>query len=155
MHDTTLLQLINDDLAPAEHLLGLLQDETIALQGRDMLVLENILARKQSLIILLEQHGRKRSEILATLGLPTNRSGLEQLASHSSLGEQLLTQSEALNQLLAQCQAANVLNGQSIQTQQAITANQLRILHGGEVPTLYDARGSTAMLNKPRAFSQA
>lgn len=155
MHDTTLLQLINDDLAPAEHLLGLLQDETIALQGRDMLVLENILARKQSLIILLEQHGRKRSEILATLGLPTNRSGLEQLASHSSLGEQLLTQSEALNQLLAQCQAANALNGQSIQTQQAITANQLRILHGGETPSLYDARGTTSLLNKHRAYSQA
>ena len=155
MHDTTLLQLINDDLAPAEHLLGLLQDEPIALQRRDISVLENILARKPSLIILLGQHGRKRSEILATLGLQTNRSGLVQLASHSSLGEQLLTQSEALNQLLAQCQAANALNGQSIQTQQAITANQLRILHGGEVPTLYDARGSTAMLNKPRAFSQA
>ena len=155
MHDENLLQLINDDLAPAEQLLGLLQDESIALKGRDMQVLENILARKQSLIILLEQHGRRRSEILASLGLATNRSGLESLASHSSVGAQLLSQSDVLNQLLGQCQAANLLNGQSIQTQQAITANQLRILHGGEVPTLYDARGSTAMLNKPRAFSQA
>ena len=155
MHDTTLLQLINDDLAPAEHLLSLLQDEGVALQGRDMQTLETILARKQSLIILLEQHGRKRSEVLASLGLTTDRSGLESLASHSSLGEQLLLQSDALNQLLAQCQAANVQNGQSIQTQQAITANQLRILHGGEAPTLYDARGSTSMLAKPRALSQA
>ena len=77
MHDTQLLQLINDDLAPAEQLLGLLQDEHIALKGRDMQVLEKILARKQSLIILLEQHGRRRSEILAGLGLTTNRSGLE------------------------------------------------------------------------------
>ena len=154
MHDENLLQLINDDLAPAEQLLGLLQDESIALKGRDMQVLENILARKQSLIILLEQHGRRRSEILAGLGLPTNRSGLESLASHSSVGEQLLAQSDVLNQLLAQCQAANLVNGQSIQTQQAITANQLRILHGGEVPSLYTARGTTSMLNKPRAYSQ-
>ncbi|MES2871948.1 MAG: flagellar protein FlgN [Pseudomonadota bacterium] len=154
MHDTHLLQLINDDLAPAEQLLGLLQDETIALKSRDMRVLEDILARKQSLIILLEQQGRRRSEILASLGLPTNRNGLESLASHSSLGEQLLSQSDVLNQLLAQCQAANLVNGQSIQTQQAITAHQLRILHGGEVPHLYDARGSTSMLNKPRAYSQ-
>lgn len=154
MHDTQLLQLINDDLAPAEQLLGLLQDEHIALKSRDMQVLEKILARKQSLIILLEQHGRRRSEILAGLGLTTNRSGLESLASHSSVGQQLLNQSDALNHLLAQCQAANVLNGQSIQTQQAITANQLRILHGGEAPTLYDARGSTSMLSKPRAYSQ-
>ena len=155
MHDTNLLQLITDDFAPAQQLLELLQAESLALHGREMLVLEDILARKQALIIVLEQHGRKRSEILATLGLPTNRSGLEQLASHSSLGEQLLTQSEALNQLLAQCQAANALNGQSIQTQQAITAHQLRILHGGEAPQLYDARGSTSMLSKHRAYSQA
>jgi len=155
MHAENLLQLINDDLAPAEQLLGLLQDESIALKGRDMQVLENILARKQSLIILLEQHGRRRSEILASLGLATNRSGLESLASHSSVGTQLLAQSDALNQLLAKCQAANLLNGQSIQTQQAITANQLRILHGGEAPSLYDARGTTSMLNKHRAYSQA
>ena len=154
MHDENLLQLINDDLAPAEQLLGLLQEESIALKGRDMVHLEYILARKHSLIILLDQHGRKRSEILASLGLTTNRKGLEGLASHSSVGEQLLSQSDALNQLLAQCHAANQLNGQSIQTQQAITANQLRILHGGEVPSLYTARGTTSMLNKPRAYSQ-
>ena len=140
MHDENLLQLINDDLAPAEQLLGLLQDESVALKGRDMVLLENILARKHSLVILLEQHGRKRSEILA---------------SHSSVGDQLLSQSELLNQLLAQCHAANQANGQSIQTQQAITANQLRILHGGETPSLYDARGTTSLLNKHRAYSQA
>ena len=155
MHDENLLQLINDDLAPAEQLLGLLQDESVALKGRDMVLLENILARKHSLVILLEQHGRKRSEILASLGLPTNRSGLESLASHSSVGDQLLSKSELLNQLLAQCHAANQANGQSIQTQQAITANQLRILHGGETPSLYDARGTTSLLNKHRAYSQA
>ena len=155
MHDENLLQLINDDLAPAEQLLRLLQDESIALKGREMQVLENILARKHSLVILLEQHGRKRSEILASLGLPTNRNGLESLASHSSVGEQLLGQSEVLNQLLARCQEANLQNGQSIQTQQAITANQLRILHGGETPSLYDARGTTSLLNKHRAYSQA
>ena len=155
MHDTTLLQLINDDFAPAETLLSLLQDETVALQGRDMLVLEKILAHKQSLIILLDQHGRKRSELLVSLGLTANHSGLEQLASHSDVGPQLLAQSAALNQLLAECQAANAVNGQAIQTQQLITANQQRILHGGEAHTLYDARGTTALVNKPRAFSQA
>ncbi|WP_300733420.1 flagella synthesis protein FlgN [Pseudomonas sp.] len=155
MHDTQLLQLITDDLAPAQQLLSLLQDENVALKGRDMRVLGDILARKHALIVLLDQHGRQRSQVLASLGLPTNRSGLESLASHSELGEHLLSQSTALNQLLEQCQATNQLNGHSIQTQQAITANQLRILHGGETPTLYDARGSTSLLNKHRAYSQA
>lgn len=114
MHDTNLLQLITDDFAPAQHLLELLQTESLALHGRDMPLLEEILAQKQALIILLDQHGRKRSEILASLNLPTNRNGLEQLASHSSIGDQLLEQSDVLTDLLAQCQATNVKNGQSI-----------------------------------------
>ncbi|KNH23823.1 flagellar biosynthesis protein FlgN [Pseudomonas syringae] len=155
MHDTNLLQLIIDDFAPAQHLLELLQTESLALHGRDMPLLEEILAQKQALIILLEQHGRKRSEILASLNLPPNRQGLEQLASHSSIGDQLLAQSDMLTDLLTQCQAANVNNGQSILVQQAATANQLKILTGGEPPALYDARGSTSKLAKPRPLSQA
>ncbi|QQN97525.1 flagella synthesis protein FlgN [Pseudomonas sp. SW-3] len=155
MHDTNLLQLITDDFAPAQRLLELLQTESLALHGRDMPLLEDILAQKQAMIILLEQHGRKRSEILVSLNLPADRSGLEQLASQSSIGDQLLEQSEKLTDLLAQCQAANVSNGQSILVQQAATANQLKILTGGEPPALYDARGSTSKLAKPRPLSQA
>ncbi|EJN27741.1 MULTISPECIES: flagella synthesis protein FlgN [unclassified Pseudomonas] len=155
MHDTNLLQLIIDDFAPAQQLLELLQTESLALHGRDMPLLEEVLARKQALIILLEQHGRKRSEILASLNLPPNRQGLEQLASQSSIGEQLLSQSDFLTDLIAQCQAANVNNGQSILVQQAATANQLKILTGGEPPALYDASGAFSKLAKPRALSQA
>jgi len=155
MHDTTLLQLITDDFAPAQQLLELLHTESLALHGRDMPLLEEILARKQALIILLEQHGRKRSEILASLNLSLDRKGLEQLASQSSIGEQLLTQSDVLTDLIAQCQAANVKNGQSIVMQQAATANQLKILTGGEPPALYDASGTFSKLQKPRALSQA
>ncbi|MGY2442819.1 flagella synthesis protein FlgN [Pseudomonas allokribbensis] len=155
MHDTTLLQLITDDFAPAQQLLELLQSESLALHGRDMPLLEEILARKQALIILLEQHGRKRSEILASLNLSLDRQGLEQLASQSSIGEQLLTQSDVLTDLIAQCQATNAKNGQSIVIQQAATANQLKILTGGEPPALYDASGTFSKLQKPRALSQA
>ena len=154
-HDEYLLQLIIDDLAPTQQLLELLKEESLALYGRDMPLLEDILARKQSLIVLLEQHGKKRSEILISLGLPADHDGLAQLASHSSVGDQLLAQSKELNHLLAQCQDANLLNGQSIQLQQATTANQLRILHGGEPPALYNAQGSTSRLIKPSTRSQA
>jgi flagella synthesis protein FlgN len=155
MHDTNLLQLITDDFAPAQHLLQLLQTESLALHGRDMQLLEDILAQKQALIILLEQHGRKRSEILASLNLPTTRKGLEQLAGQSSIGDELLAQSDVLTDLLAQCQAANVNNGQSIIMQQAATATQLKILTGGEPPALYNASGSFSTLVKPRPLSQA
>ncbi|PMZ73676.1 flagella synthesis protein FlgN [Pseudomonas sp. FW305-70] len=154
MHDTHLLQLITDDFAPAQQLLELLQTESLALHGRDMPLLEDILAQKQALVVLLEQHGRKRSEILASLNLPTNRGGLEQLASQSSIGDQLLAQSDVLTDLLAQCQAINANNGQSILTQQAATATQLKILTG-ETPALYDASGTFSKLAKPRPLSQA
>ncbi|MFK0088915.1 flagella synthesis protein FlgN [Pseudomonas sp. NPDC090755] len=155
MHDITLLQLIEDDFAPAQQLLELLQTESIALHGRDMPLLEDILARKQSLVILLDQQGRRRSELLASLGLSQDRDGVVQLASHSQAGERLLQQLDALGKLLAECQALNARNGQLIQIQQGATANQLRILMGGESPSLYDSRGSTSPLAKPRALSQA
>ncbi|KJK05677.1 MULTISPECIES: flagella synthesis protein FlgN [Pseudomonas] len=155
MHDTTLLQLIEDDFAPAQQLLELLHTEATALHGRDMPLLEEILARKQSLVILLDQQGRRRSELLASLGLSQDREGVQQLASQSDLGELLLQQLDVLGKLLADCQAINERNGRAIQLQQSTTANQIRILMGGESPSLYDARGSTSPLAKPRALSQA
>ncbi|EPN03407.1 hypothetical protein A249_15391, partial [Pseudomonas syringae pv. actinidiae ICMP 18804] len=97
----------------------------------------------------------KRSQVLAGMGLPANRSGLQQLASQSEVGEQLLTSSDELNALINECQTLNDQNGSLIQLQQISTAHQLRILNGGETPTLYDARGSTALRAKPRPLSQA
>ncbi len=155
MHDRNLLLLIEEDIAPAQQLLALLQHESLALHGRDMPLLENILAQKQSLIVLLEQHGRKRTEILQHLKLTADRNGLEILAQHSHLGADLLARGDLLTGLLADCQAANEQNGKLIRLQQLTTANQMRILMGGETPSLYDARGSTSKLAKPRPLSQA
>ncbi|MDY7560785.1 flagellar protein FlgN [Pseudomonas sp. 10B1] len=155
MHDTTLLQLINDDLAPAQHLLELLKSESLALHGRDLVLLEEILAQKQALVIMLEQRGRKRSQVLIDLKLSPDRDGLIQLASHSPVGEVLLAQGDLLASLMSDCRTCNQHNGVSIQLQQATTANQMKILTGGEAPTLYDNRGSTSRFTKPRPLSQA
>jgi flagella synthesis protein FlgN len=155
MHDTTLLQLIEDDIAPANQLLELLRVESNALHGRDMLLLETILAKKQSLIVQLEQRGRKRSQALAALGLRADREGLEQLAASTPNGAHLLARSDMLSEILASCQKVNELNGRSIVHQQTTTATQIRILMGGEAPSLYDARGSTSRLAKQRPLSQA
>jgi flagella synthesis protein FlgN len=84
MHDTNLLQLIIDDFAPAQQLLELLQTESLALHGRDMPLLEEILARKQSLIICSNSMAASaaRSSPASTCRRP---QGLEQLASQSRL----------------------------------------------------------------------
>lgn len=155
MQDQLLLQLIEDDVAPAHQLLELLRAESVALHGRDMVLLENILAQKQSLIVQLEQHGRKRSQILAGLGLTADRAGLQTLAQHSALGDTLLERGDMLTKVLDECQVVNACNGKSIQLQQMATANQVRILTGGDTPSLYDARGSTARMAKNRPLSQA
>lgn len=104
MHDTTLLQLIEDDIAPTQELLELLQKEAVALHGRDIQVLENILARKQSLIVLLEQQGMRRNQLLVGLGLSADRAGVQALAAQSSLGEVMLQQLDVLTQLMDACQ---------------------------------------------------
>ncbi|BAP44138.1 flagellar protein FlgN [Pseudomonas sp. 21LCFQ02] len=155
MQDTTLLQMITDDMAPTRQLLDLLQAESLVLHGRDMTEMEQVLAKKQALVVQLEQHGRRRSQVLAGLGLPTNRAGLEELASQSAVGEQLLQAGDELASLISDCQALNEQNGKLIQLQQMTTAHQLRILNGGDTPTLYDNRGSTAGRARPRPLSQA
>ncbi|MFF7708585.1 flagellar export chaperone FlgN [Pseudomonas sp. NPDC007930] len=155
MQDTALLHLIESDLAPAQQLLELLQVEAQALGGRDMPLLENILAHKQSLIVQLQQHGRQRSQALAMLGMSTDREGLQHLAKISPLGNELLAKGDMLSDILARCKQANDENGRAIRMQQHATANQLRILNGGEAPSLYTARGATSKLGTIRAFSQA
>ncbi|WP_087502693.1 flagella synthesis protein FlgN [Pseudomonas sp. SID14000] len=154
MHDTTLLQLIEDDIAPMQELLDLLQKEAIALHGRDMPLLEQILARKQSLIVLLEQQGLRRNNLLTSLGLSPDRAGVEAVAAQSPNGELLLQQLDVISQLMQACQQLNETNGRIIQVQQHVTNNQIRILMGGDSPSLYDSRGSTSPLAKPRALSQ-
>ena len=154
MQDTTLLQLMTDDMAPAQQLLELMRAESIALYGRNMIELEHVLAQKQALVILLEQHGRKRSQILSGLGLSPDRKGLLELASNSSLGEELVKAGDELSALIAECQALNTENGDSIKIQQVSTARQLQILTG-DSPSLYDSRGSTSGRAKPRPLSQA
>lgn len=154
MHDTTLLQLIEDDIAPTHELLDLLQKEAVALHGRDMPVLEQILARKQSLIVLLEQQGQRRNQVLTSLGLSADRAGVQVVAAQSPNGELIMQQLDVLTQLMDACQKVNETNGRIIQMQQNATANQIRILNGGDSPSLYDSRGATSPMAKPRALSQ-
>ncbi|CAG8867897.1 hypothetical protein PS627_02666 [Pseudomonas fluorescens] len=154
MHDTTLLQLIEDDIAPTQHLLELLEHEAVALHGRDMVLLENILARKQSLIVLLDQQGQRRNHVLTGLGLTADRAGVQAVAAQSPNGALMLQQLDVLTQLMDACQKVNQTNGRIIQMQQHATATQIRIL-GGDAPSLYDSRGTTSPMAKPRALSQA
>lgn len=155
MNDTTLLQLFNDDIGTATRLLELIDIEYQALTDRDLPHLQSILADKQPLLAQLDQNGKNRAQILIGLQLSADRAGLQTLAERSSVGSDLLARGDDLNELLERCQAANLRNGRLIRSGQASTRNMLGILRGGETPSLYDSRGSTAKIGQQRPLSQA
>ncbi|MES2819781.1 MAG: flagellar export chaperone FlgN [Pseudomonadota bacterium] len=155
MHDVTLLQLFNDDIATAQQLLQLIDGEFKALTARDLPALEGILGAKQPLLALLHQHGGERHKLLNALNLSPDRLGLQALASTSPQGEELLASGDRLGELLAQCQTANLRNGRLIRANQASIGSVLGILRGGETPGLYDSRGGAARIAQQRPLSQA
>ena len=70
MHDNNLLQLITDDLEPAQQLLDLLGQESLALHGRDMQRLEQILADRSTAT------GKSQAEIASAISVgPRAASG--------------------------------------------------------------------------------
>jgi len=155
MHDTTLLQLFNDDIGTAQRLLELIEAEFQALSERDLPRLESLLTDKQPLLALLAQHGSERSHLLASLQLSADRAGLQALAARSTHGEELLARGDELHALLEHCQTNNLRNGRLIRANQASTRSVLGILRGGETPGLYDSRGGAARIAQQRPLSQA
>lgn len=155
MHDTKLLELFINDIGTAEQLLELIDTEFQALSDRNLPRLQSILTEKLPLLSLLDQHGKERSQLLVSLGLSSDRNGLQALAAQSSLGSVLLERGDQLNALLERCQAANLRNGRLIRSSQASANSMLSILRGNETPSLYDSRGSTARIGQQRPLSQA
>jgi flagella synthesis protein FlgN len=155
MHDTNLLQLFTDDIGHAKRLLELMDEEFQALGERDLARLELLLADKQPLLALLDQHGRQRSQLLANLGLSADHAGLQQLAERSPHGQELLDRSDELGQVLENCQSANQRNGRLIRANRTSVGSMLDILRGGDTPGLYDSRGAAARIGQQRPLSQA
>jgi flagella synthesis protein FlgN len=155
MHDTNLLQLFTDDIGHAQRLLELLDEEFQALGERDLARLEKLLADKQPLLAQLDQHGRQRSHLLASLQLSADRAGLLQFAERFAPGQELLERSDELGELLEHCKEANERNGRLIRANRASVGSMLGILRGGDTPSLYDSRGATARIGQQRPLSQA
>jgi flagella synthesis protein FlgN len=155
MHDTEFLQQLRTDIDIAQQLIELIEAEFSALGERDLPRLDQILSAKLPLLTQLEQHGRKRSQLLISLQLTADEQGLQQLAARSALGPELLAGSDELGALLQQCQALNLRNGRLIRANQATVGSLLGILRGNETPSLYDSRGSTAKIAQQRPLSQA
>ncbi|WP_263139032.1 flagellar protein FlgN [Pseudomonas sp. RIT-PI-AD] len=155
MQDITLLQLFTDDIGHAQSLLALIEDELDALEKRDLPRLESILSNKRPLLAQLDEHGSQRSQLLLSLQLSPDLTGLQALAERSPKGDELLGRSRELSELLERCQNANQRNGQLIRANQLVVGSILGILRGTETPNLYDSRGGAAKIAQQRPLSQA
>lgn len=150
-----LLTSFNDDISHAKRLLALLDEEFEALKHRQLDVLQNILAEKQPLLSLLNQHAEARNRLLKSLNLSTDRMGMQAYACQIDQPDALMSNVDNLSELLAQCQSANLRNGKLIRANQTSSNRLLGILRGGEPTSLYDSRGSKARIQNHRPLSQA
>ncbi|HKM36922.1 MAG TPA: flagellar protein FlgN [Thiopseudomonas sp.] len=155
MSDQRILDFLVKDIATAEHLLVLLEQEFAALNERDINALQALLTQKQPALLALQQHTRERSQLLVHNNVSADQQGMAAFAATSSLGEQLLENSSKLNALIEQCQEANLRNGRLIRSNQTSVNSILNIIRGTDAPTLYDKTGSASSSAKQRPFSQA
>ena len=150
-----LLTSFNDDINHAKRLLALLDEEFEALKNRQLDILQNILAEKQPLLTLLNQHAESRNRLLTSLNHSADRQGIQAYARQISQSDTLVPAADHLSELLAQCQTANLRNGKLIRANQTSSTHLLGILRGGEPTSLYDSRGSKARIQQHRPLSQA
>jgi flagella synthesis protein FlgN len=150
-----LLTSFNEDINHAKRLLVLLDEEFEALKNRQLERLQSILAEKQPLLTLLNQHADSRSQLLASHNLSTDRLGIQTYASQIGHSDALMHAADQLAELLVQCQSGNVRNGRLIRANQTSSTSLLGILRGGEPTSLYDSRGSKARIQQHRPLSQA
>lgn len=153
--DLALLQLFLDDIRHATRLLELTETEFQALSQRDLPLLERVLAEKQPLLALLDQHGGQRKRSMTSLDLPADHQGLQRLAARSAQGEQLLQSADRLSELLERCKALNARNGRLIRANQLMVGKLLGLLRGDDHPALYDSRGATTGTSRQRPLSEA
>ncbi|GGJ90111.1 flagella synthesis protein FlgN [Pseudomonas matsuisoli] len=156
MPQTALLQLFEEDIVHADRLVELIDAEFEALRDRELDRLQTILAEKQPLLALLDQHARSRGDLMRKAQLSADRQGLEALAARSPDGALLIEKSEALNERLERCREYNLRNGRLINANQAAVGKLVSILRGGnDTPNLYDRRGTTARGGYQRPLSEA
>jgi flagellar biosynthesis protein FlgN len=156
MQDTELLQQLVDDIGTAQKLLELTDAEYQALAERNLVELEQLLTRKQTLLALLGQHGGHRSQALVQAQHSADRHGLTAYAAGSAVGEDILAQAEQLDRVLERCRQANERNGKLIRANQSAVGSMLQVLQGSnQTPDLYDRRGAAAKSSHNRPLSQA
>lgn len=145
--------LIDQDISLSQQFVSLLQGEREALDQRDYQRFQQLLAEKQPLLALLEQHSQQRKQQLQAMGLETEAATLELLQQQSPATADKWRQ---LEKLWLQCQQLNNDNQQAVQRTQKTVQQLLGILRGKDTSTqTYDQQGSTRNSGGGRSISNA
>lgn len=144
----TLLQQLQStlqaELKSASQLLNLLNDERSALTETNADIMNDMTAKKQPLIISLEQLGRQRENILQAAGFSSGKEGLEAFIENQP--EQYSISLNSLVNLLKEtaqaCKDNNQINGGIVNVNRQHLQKAMNILRGrNDDPSSYGPGG--------------
>ncbi|GLQ32206.1 flagella synthesis protein FlgN [Litoribrevibacter albus] len=139
-----ILHGIDDDLITLSEMKTLLSDERSALENRDIETIKQISVKKAELTDVLTMRANQRSEVLASLGLDNDETGIYTLFEGAPRNRLDQAWSELKAELQA-CQDANEINSKVASRIRHSMQHILKIIQGkSEKPNLYNPLGSTA-----------
>ncbi|PIE43336.1 MAG: hypothetical protein CSA50_05520 [Gammaproteobacteria bacterium] len=141
----TLFDFLDSDLNDLPHLEHALNEERLALQERNLSLLEQSQLLKQQVLQRLEQRTRAKSDYLAKACAP-NPPTFATLVRVSSNAE-LKAKWQLVQTLLNQCKQANSVNGKIISHSQQRVTKIMEIVRGqSRQSSLYGSQGKREIL---------
>lgn len=158
--NSTIAELLRQEIACARELVHSLDQEYAALVQRDVTLLDTIVPEKRKAVAALESLGRRRETLLAgqdppakTAGTPSNNGE----DGNPFNGEAHLTGLwNELRSLAQQCRDKNRINGSIVEVGYRQSRQALDILHGVTASSeLYDRTGRTTQAARKNPLVQA
>jgi len=138
----------------ASQLLAILKGERDSLTGSDSEVMNDMAAKKQPLVVNLEQLGRQREAVLQAAGFSSGKDGLEAFIENQSERDSqgLYKLLSALKVVAKACRENNQINGGIVNVNRQYLQKAMSILRGRDVnPSSYGPSGeySSQVVRQP------
>jgi flagellar biosynthesis/type III secretory pathway chaperone len=159
MGDTLLAAILDEALADAEAMRGLLVREYDALAARGAAApsaIDAVVAEKTTLLAVIARNNDRRVARLAAAGLPGNRQQIEELIAGPGADPGLSARWGRLKALLDDNRQRNEINGFIIREQTFRTRRKLALLRGESAGSAgYGPRGNPAPGASARVLARA
>ncbi|NOQ93845.1 MAG: flagellar protein FlgN [Methylophaga sp.] len=136
--------ILQAELDTASQLLVLLKGERNALTESNADVMNEMSAKKQPLLVKLEQLGRQRESVLQTAGFSSGKEGLEAFVENQTAQDahRLNRVLDSLREAAQGCRENNQINGGIVNVNRQYLQKAMSILRGRDVnPSSYGPGG--------------